>query len=158
DKEKIMKPQISTNTEQSRRLLSCGVDPKTADMCIITYPNGYQQAYVGQVTIDADSIYTDGELQAEYVILKGEPVWSLSRMLELIPSKIIAPHANTLCYFRLYHKPGKWMAMYHDGKNIRDAEDYYWQCMSQQEGEDPIEVCAMMIEWLTANNYPLNKI
>lgn len=150
-----MKNQIATTIEQSRRLLACGVDPKTADISVRTIkePYGEDMAWLIPKLLtlpydEARTIYGEDEIT---------PAWSLSALCSLIPSKVTAPHANTLCYFRLYHKPDKWMAMYHDGKESGDAEDYYWQYASQQDGEDPIEVCVAIIEWLLKKNISLNK-
>lgn len=139
-----MKPAISTNISQSKRLLSCGVDPKTADM----------------VWLKAEPPFLSLNRGCNRAIpeVGDVPAWSLSALCSLIPSKVTAPHANTPCYFRLYHMPHKWRAMYHDGKESGDAEDYYWQCASEQDGTDLIEACVKTIEWLTEHNYPLNKI
>lgn len=132
--------KIATTDEQSKRLLDCGIDPNTADMC---YDSGalslmkYQSA-----VIERDSRREKYEIN---------PAWSLSSLLELIPQRIMAPKCLTPCDFILHHHIGGWTAMYHDNKTSGDAEDYMWQCVSERTASDPIEACVMMIEWLQEN-------
>lgn len=141
-----MKPPIATTISQSRRLLACGVDPKTADMCIITYPNGNQQAYVGQVTINAGTIYTDGELQAENIDLTGSPAWSLSALLELLPNNIMAENRKQFTFCLCKCKTA-YIVAYGD-----ENTDLY-----QSNGATAIEACVRMIETLTFHKHELNK-
>lgn len=71
----------ATSHEQSKRLLACGVDPDTADMSLIAYPNGQTQVFAGKVIINAGTIINDGEKVAENIDLVGTPAWSLGALL-----------------------------------------------------------------------------
>lgn len=141
-----MKSEIATSTEQSSRLISCGVDLMTADMVWLF--RGNQASYLTFNTGCNKAILAVGDV----------PAWSLARMLELIPQRIPAPHADTPCDFILHHHPELWIAMYHDGKSFGDSEDYVWQCCSESRADNPIEACVKMIEWLCENDYKLNTI
>lgn len=81
---------ISTTRSQSARLIACGVDPKTADMCLSTRTrraDGTPIAKKSQTT----NLWvgypcwrtTSGEEELENI-----PAWSLSALLSLIPHVI----------------------------------------------------------------------
>lgn len=126
---------IATSKEQSKRILECGIDPKSADL-----------------SLDPETDYLYLMRWSERCHSKVEiPAWSLSSLLEMIPQRIMMPHCLTPCDFILHHHPCMWSAMYHDGKTSGDSEDYMLQCGSVQTADDPIEVCVKMIEWLQKN-------
>ena len=152
-----MTTNIATTREQSTRLLQCGVDPKTADMCWRTIlcpsdnePWGDPQLLVLPYSAAKD-IYA-----GDYV----ESAWSLSAMLGLLPKEIdIDGYAYRISiYFEnpdepvlgnqwcLYYKPKK----KHNGKSRIDDVPRY--------APDLIECAVLMIEWLTSNNYKLNQL
>lgn len=66
-----MTPNIATTPSQSRRLLQCGVDPKTADMMFTPHN-----------TLSAEP-YKETLKDRGYF-----PAWSLSALLALLPEKI----------------------------------------------------------------------
>lgn len=131
---------MATNIEQSRRLLACGVDLDSADM----YWNHFiiQEPYlvIGEIPRDNET----GEVMDN----EDVPAWSLSALLAVLPQREIAPHGNTPCDLYIHHYPEFWLVMYHDGKTSGDAEDYTWQCASEQRAETLVEACVKMIEWL----------
>lgn len=123
-----MKQQIATTKEQSQMLLSAGVKPETADMCYF------------------ENILTVGRLCFEEPFPKRLfPAWSLSALLSLLPRTVT--HKGRTNIFGLYHEEEK------DGGG--------WTCSCpgiQFFIEDtPFEAVVKMIEWLLANNYPLNQ-
>lgn len=154
-----MKTQIATTKEQSDRLLKCGLDSNCSDLslsgrnCRQLIPTPYEAMLAQWI---GDSALKGIDRKAKDFQLA--PAWSLSALLSLLPQQIKAPHADTPCDFLLHHHPGFWLAMYHDGKKQGDAEDYMWQCVSEQRAEDPIEACVKMIEWLTSNGRKLNEV
>lgn len=132
-----MKHQIATDKNQSTRLLSAGVKPETADMCI------------GSAT---GKLYTT-------ICKEDIPAWSLSALLSLLPKEIDIdgyPYRISI-YFEnekepvignqwcLYYKPKK-----HNEKSRIDDVPMY--------ATDLIECAVLMVEWLTRHNYKLNEI
>lgn len=145
-----MERQIATTSEQSQRLLRCGVSADTADMSIrtITEPMIRDVAEWETPLLltmpygSAKDIY-----RGDYV----EPAWSLSALLGLLPKRI---------------KRGGWsdytLNVSCDGC-FWDLEYTYARYCGEDdslvlfEDADPIEVCVKAIEWLTENNYKLNE-
>lgn len=123
---------MATDIPQSRRLLACGVGPDSADMSIDT---DTEKLYLGRFVNRVDKVH---EI----------PAWSLSTLLSMLPQRAIAPHGNTPCDLYIHHYPEFWLVMYHDDKSSGDAEDYTWQCASEQRAETLVEACVKMIEWL----------
>jgi len=150
--------EIATTIEQSNRLISCGINPKTADMCWTQRTHRIDGSPIRRSHQKANlwmgypckRTLTDDEQRTD------TPAWSLSALLAIIPQRIIAPKVNTPCDFMLHHFQTEWCAMFHDGKLSGDPDDYIWQCMSEQGADTPIEACVKIIEWLTANGYSLN--
>lgn len=128
-----MTPQIATSPEQSRRLLSCGVDPKTADMRIQEDMTGFRISV--------------GEWHPGYVNLNMTPAWSLSTLLALLPNLIMADNRMQFT-FRLIKCKDAYIVEY-SGHNTS---------LYQSNGATTIEACVRMIETLTFHKHPLNKI
>ena len=153
-----MTTNIATTREQSARLLQCGVDPETADMC-------YQ--FIGECFNNTDNPICSTPKE-QYATVSGygfgdyrihiTPAWSLSTLLGLLPKEIaIDGYAYRISiYFEnpdesvignqwcLYYKPKK----HNEKSRIDDVPRY---------APDLIECAVLMIEWLTANNYKLNQ-
>lgn len=139
-----MKTNIATDSLQSQRLLRCGVSADTADMFYTNYRNKPNDGkpYIGSIGIRKNLI----------------PAWSLSALLGLLPKEInIDSYKYRISiYFEspdepvignqwcLYYKPKK-----HNEKSRIDDVPMY--------APDLIECAVLMIEWLTENNYKLNK-
>lgn len=134
-----MERQIATTSEQSARLLCCGVSADTADMCwrTILYPGNDEPWADPQLSVlpytEAKDIYGD-----DYV----EPAWSLSALLtKILPSDV------DLRMLKLgtgaFNNPNVWSIMY--------SADLY------TEHSDIFEACVLMAEKLVANGYKLNE-
>lgn len=146
---------IATTPSQSARLIACGVDPKTADMCLSTRTrraDGTPIAKKSQTT----NLWvgypcwrtTSGEEELENI-----PAWSLSALLSLIPH-VIEVYDDGDYYFSL-------------AQEFPASEDYhaaYKYCLADDDAlvgkysSCPIEACVQLIEWLTANGYQLNEV
>lgn len=124
-----MKNQIATDISQSQRLLSCGVDPKTADM----------------VWLKAEPPFLSLNRGCNRAIpeVGDVPAWSLSALLELLPPqfKPSCPEFDFCLQLRRTTN-GKWGIAY----------DHTF------EADSPIEACVKMLEVLAELCYPLNKI
>lgn len=126
-----MKTQISTSIEQSRRLLSCGVDPKTADMVWLN--RGQYPAFLSFNEGCNRAIPEVGDV----------PAWSLSALLELLPPQFKPSWPEfDFCLQLRRTTNGKWGIAY----------DHTF------EADSPIEACVKMFETLAELCYPLNKI
>ena len=151
-----MTPNIATTRDQSARLLQCGVDPETADMSLIAYPNGQTQVFAGKVIINAGTIINDGEKVAENIDLVGTPAWSLGALLALLPSEIKideSPYDEIQEYgLLIYPFMSGWQIDY------QYCENDECQCLKCVYDTDLIEACVQAIEWLTTNNYKLNEL
>lgn len=137
-----MKSNIATTSEQSLRLLRCGVSADTADMA------RYIDDSVPMMPWD----WTTGSYGGTF------PAWSLSALLGLLPKEInIDGYKYRISiYFEspdepvignqwcLYYKPNK-----HNEKSRIDDVPMY--------APDLIECSILMIEWLTNNGYKLNE-
>lgn len=137
------KTNIATTSSQSRRLLECGVDPKTADMVWTRFESDGEQ-YERLDVMDGFAY--------EISALRPIPAWSLSTLLSLLPKEIYDESGDSF-YFSL-------------AKEFPLSEEYgaaYIPCwdkgdaLVRKRDNDPIEACVQLIEWLTANNYQLNQ-
>ena len=74
--------KICTSIEQSKKLLSLGIDPSTADMMYQEYE-----------TVKGDDYDYDYKLQPFYSEeLDGIPAWSLTVLSELMPDSDLCKH------------------------------------------------------------------
>ena len=128
-----MKHQIATDHDQSKRLLACGLNYKTADMTL-SFCN--------------DSFYELMATPFHYGCFneKDAPAWSLSALLELIPQDLMWQGL----YYRFVMGPteNRWEIEYNDLSVINN--------LHRVIADTPIEACVQMTEWLTANGYTLN--
>lgn len=135
---------ISTTHEQSARLIACGVDPQTADMTGVEPDYGYKcEPWSEMQGYDTRGYF---------------PAWSLSCLLELLPTSIMSPLGNEymleLSKLRMHNAwEVQWwysssrFTTYDKQKKFRKLWD-----------KSPIEACVKAIEWLTANGYRLNEV
>lgn len=132
---KDFKSKISTTIEQSKRLMSIGLNPETADMSIPIIDNPEYCC-----SARAYKNWNDFFKYKRLVI----PSWSLSRLLELLPTEI----PDNKKGFDPYHpeliiKPFGYIV------SIRRATS---DCLVGTHIEDsPIECCISMIDWLIKN-------
>lgn len=124
---------ISTNQEQAARLLQCGVSADTADMMFTPHNTLSTEPY-------KETLKDRGYI----------PAWSLSALLELLPSKI---HSGKYEY---------WLDIAPMDYGKQWSIGYY--CMEKPKVikgltrmDSLIECAVQEIEWLTANGYKLNE-
>lgn len=134
-----MKPQIATTIEQSRRLLSCGVDPKTADMYWCSFLQCEPFLALGEIPRDNET----GNVLDD----KDVPAWSLSTLLALLPNLIMAENRMQFT-FRLIKCKDAYIVEY----------EGHGTSLYQTNGATAIEACVRMIETLTFHKHSLNKI
>ena len=153
-----MKHQIATTPEQSKRLLACGVNPDSADMCYIFFSQ-YGEQMSHDEWIECDEDIDRGE---SYLIPKDFgmydhsysddcPAWSLSALLALLPKEITDDNGDEYHFSLAYERP-----------LCSDYDVSYKPCWSNgddliaKHDSSPIEACVKAIEWLTQNGYTLN--
>lgn len=137
-----MKTNISTNKEQSDRLLRCGVPADTADMCWTRFESDGEKYEL--LSVMDESAY-------EFASLSPIPAWSLSALLGLLPFKI---HSVRYEY---------WLDIAPMDYGKQWSIGYY--CMDKPKvikglthTDSLIECAVQEIEWLTSNGYKLNEI
>lgn len=120
--------QIATTREQSERLLALGMKPETADMYLKYDGNPYLVTYT----------LTAKDRLVPYILKEKDiPAWSLSRLLELLPTNIkIGNRENVFCLF-------------HDNEN--KLWNLSYPCIEYFETESPFESCISAISWLIDN-------
>ena len=130
-----MKPQIATTIDQSQCLIACGVNPDSADMAWKEDLTSIRLEVLNHPWIE--------NLQN----LHYSPAWSLSALLELMPSPIYDEHRKQFT-FRLLPTCGNkaWVCEY-DGHST---------CLYQSNGAESIEAVVRMIETLMFHGYTLN--
>ena len=146
-----MKTQISTTTEQSQRLIACGVDPNTADIYLsINLNDGENYGKYSTHILGEDMRTIDEIMQARDLSL----AWSLSALLALLPTEI----KEEISRFDEIQTYGLLIYPYMQGWQIdyQYCEDDECHCLKCVHGSDLIEACVKAIEWLTANGYTLN--
>ena len=132
---------IATTSEQSDRLLRCGVSADTADMIYQTPITASQKATREDILLvrKADKTLFDTDI----------PAWSLSALLGLLPFKI---HSGKYEY---------WLDIAPMDYGKQWSIGYY--CMEKPRvikglthTDSLIECAVQEIEWLTSNGYKLN--
>ena len=131
-----MERRIATTSEQSQRLLRCGVSADTADMV---------ETRLGNLLNRTQDFPVDET--------KETLVWSLSALIGLLPPSITDENGT---YFQL-----QLTAYPHEEDCYKWNLSYYSIegeiSLLYIEAPDPIEACVSMIELLTANGYKLNE-
>lgn len=124
-----MKIQIATTKEQSQRIIACGVNPDSADMC---YVGGWSEVCA---------------IPFSKCNKEDTPAWSLSALLALIPKNLMWQGL----YYRFVMGPNEngWDIEYNDLSVINN--------LHRVTADSLIEAVVQMIEWLTQNGYNLNK-
>lgn len=135
-----MEQNIATDTEQSKRMIACGVDPISADMfwrLPITLVGKRKKEIYLLIKDDSELWETD------------TPSWSLSRLLLLLPSQIFIENRKQFTMRLIPVLNGKaWICEY-DGHDT---------CLYQSNGKTAIEAVVRMIETLSFHKHKLNDI
>lgn len=140
--------QTATTKEQSNRLLACGIDPRSADMSFVEFPHGQISYYVGNVTINTDSVVVDGKVVSKNESFAGQPAWSLSALLELLPYEIA--YIDDKRYMLRLVKLGKSYEIRYYSPTDRDPFGII--C------ETPIECAVQTLEWLLRHRDEIKRI
>lgn len=154
------KSKICTTREQSERLLALGLKPETADM-VYHYTKSRVPALEWELQTKSPTLrgefwtpkrmtrlagihkHADGTLMTGEQVFdslwgKDIPAWSLSRLLELLPTEIRIDSSENV--FGLHHETSDaWLLSYPYVKSFETAS--------------PIESCVLAIEWLITNGY-----
>ena len=117
-----------TTVEQSKRLLSLGLDPNSADMYYFLDPTPSGNIYhlaVQRIDMGVKNLpkYSDGDL----------PCWSLAALLELIPM-------TKMCHYDLYYC-----------QYIEEGKDF--PIYSTAEYNNSIDAAFEMVCWLIEYGY-----
>lgn len=155
------KSQICTTREQSERLLSIGLKPETADM---VYHHTSSKIPALEWELKTKPPTQRGKFWTKERIARlarvgesGEdifnrlwgndiPAWSLSRLLELLPTEIPDPKPG----FKPHHPE----LIKKEQGYILSIRRYTADCLVGTHIEDdPIECCVSMIGWLIKQGY-----
>lgn len=153
-----MTNQIATTKEQSQRLIACGVNPDSADMCYLYWDESGEQLSRDE-WLECEEGIDRGESYLipkdfgmyDYSYSDDAPAWSLSALLALLPMEIRKDGMDFTMALKPYpHEEEcyRWCISYYD--NELEATAYY------SEAPDPIEACVRMVRTLTDNGYKLN--
>lgn len=138
-----MERKIATTSEQSQRLLCCGVSAESADMVWTRFESDGEK--YEQLGVMDESAY-------EVASLNPTPAWSLSRLLRLIPH-VIEVYDDGDYYFSLAQE-------FPASEDYHAAYKYCWaddDVFVGKRSSCPIEACVQLVEWLKENNYKLNE-
>ncbi len=158
-----MTTNIATIPTQSRRLLECGVDPKTADMSIRIITEPYLVESVMWYTPELKTL-PYSEAKVIYGNDEITPAWSLSALLALLPEKIedgywltiqkCSRGKNEPVYYGIAYFKCKW----DNPEDISNSAITTLGRLKYFTDRNLIEAVCKIIEWLTANNYKLNQL
>lgn len=163
-----MKPQIATSPEQSHRLIICGVDLNSADMCWTQLTHridgspikkSHQKANLW-IGYPCKRVLEDDEQRID------TPAWSLDALLALLPygdgqeiKFIYDPFDEDRNLITLSNpiKLSGDIKLYRNDSNYWIV-DYDWNGFqgTLPQDKDPIEAVVRAIELLCANNVSLN--
>ena len=122
--------KICTSLEQSKKLIELGIDVNTADMVYLRAYLGEERDYILLIDSYPEEYTEKGDGSLIPVYDEHIPAWSLSALLELIPSVICLSN--------------------HEGKyNIRYANEFI---IDQKLHDSYIDACYEVVVWLKENN------
>lgn len=149
-----MKHQIATTPEQSQRLIACGVNPESADMCYLYWDESGEQLSRDEYLEIFNDSFLDGRVELvpkdfadyDHSYENDTPAWSLSALLALVPQDLMWQGL----YYRFVMGPNenRWEIEYNNLSVMNN--------LHRVIADTPIEACVQMIEWLSANGYTLN--
>lgn len=148
--------QIATNKDQSARLIACGLDPKSADMCYLYWNESGEQLSREEYLEIFNESFLDGRIELvpkdfgdyDHSYENDSPAWSLLRLLSLLPKDLMWQGL----YYRLVMGPNEkgWEIEYNDLSVLNN--------LHRTTADNLIEAVVKMIEWLSQNGYKLNEI
>ncbi|MDE7350091.1 MAG: hypothetical protein K2N25_03410 [Muribaculaceae bacterium] len=150
-----MNQNICTTPEQGKRLIACGVDPSTADMCYLYWDESGEQLSREEYLEIFNESFLDGRIELvpkdfgdyDHSYSDDSPAWSLGRILEILPPRILVNDAWYEC--QLCRCVFGYEVRYHS-EVFKDP----FGCLCT----NPIEGSVEAIEWLTEEKYKLNEI
>ena len=134
---------ISTTVEQSKKLVELGIDQDTADMLYFKTASGYH------ITPHYTKELVDG---FEAKCIEPLPSWSLSALLELIPSEISTSSKWNDKYqidIRKYDDTSYQIAY----GNNRGSSGSWHDMINTKECDNPIDAVFEMVVWLKEHKY-----
>ena len=140
-----MTTQTATTPSQSARLLQCGVDPKTADMCWYKAKATNKEGYSWMLCSEN---YLKRHDSDEFI-----PAWSLSALLSLIPPIIYAPDITDV-------PDNVSLEDVAAGNWVPPIRDYQWQmwcnpeCSFEFEGEKTVMPSVYVMKYTSVRFLP----
>ena len=143
-----MNQNICTTPEQSKRLIACGVDPKSADFVWMEdKPNNPRLTLRTEIIEDSNP----------YIVAFG---WSLGRILALLPFVIDYKYYLTIQKHKEDSDPFHWGIAYMSAEydNKETLSTHSKDAKFPKLTNDLIEGLVMIIQDLKRNGYKLNEI
>jgi hypothetical protein len=155
--------KICTSIEQSKKLLSLGLDPSTADMCYV----GAEKEHILHAESYNKILAWRKEDAKKYhnapFSTSITPCWSLAAILELMPFFITIKEEgepDEYYHFQLKREGSvfrsKWLASYHGLKTERGkvhTRIVHWAVGPKGESDTPIDAAFEMVCWLIEQGY-----
>ena len=162
-----MTQQIATTPEQGKRLIACGVDPSTADMCYLYWDESGEQLSREEYLEIFNESFLDGRIELvpkdfgdyNHSYSDDSPAWSLGRLLALLPPTITIDEDeySEPTDYDLFINPsmtGKMWEVSYSHNEIGEYSDILY------ETAQPciIESVVHMVEALVSHKHKLNEI
>lgn len=119
-----------TSIEQSKKLLSLGLKPESADMHWLNLPS------VGDIAVNNPYVKNSGATEGLL------PCWSVGALLEVMPKEKEVPFSNSNPFVGF--GDNTYRCVYLNGD---------WESSHQETGTTLIEASYNMVVWLLENNY-----
>lgn len=157
---------IATDPSQSARLVACGVDPKSADMCYLYWDESGEQLSREVYLEIFNESFLDGRVELvpkdfgdyDHSYENDSPAWSLSALLALLPTSLTSALGNEymleLSKLRMHNA---WEVQWFNGRarwRTIDKDKKYHKLWDKS----PIGACVKAIEYLTSNGCEFNEI
>jgi hypothetical protein len=146
--------KICTDIEQSKKLIELGIDINTADLTVVDLPiqNGDRFKFISsKLPNDTFSSITDGK--SEKI-----PVWSLSALLNLLPSEFTEVGKYSTTTYKIDIRKYKftddvdlYQIAYGSIKFDVDGQHSFKDMVNTDQKEEPIDAVFQMIVWLKEN-------
>ena len=122
---------IATTVEQSKHLIELGIPTESADMYYSPLNMDYPWVWVGKPLLEKG----------------GVPAWSLSALLELIPS-YLGEFNDNIDFGFSKSMNGKWYSAHY----IKTSDNGEQEAIHVVTGNTPTEAAYKMVVWLKENN------